>query len=256
MIENTYEDPSVRDAVPAPTTTPRWVDAGGGIWEERTDDPSALRFIHDAQGNAPTASDWWPKAHVEKQFGALTPERATTGDTGMIVRTARGTLHVKPGDRVRHATHTDRIGTVEQVGPNALDIIIDGRLDRWSGASWHWEPLPAEDTGASTDEAVDVYVGGKLVRSEPETVEQRKIREAADALEDIIVMAKQVVIDLRANSRVTGRNAADPVRAVHDSYGRVFALRRKFGRIVAGLGSGTPSRLGAYEEQLDRLVQD
>lgn len=292
MTESTYEDPSVRNAIAAvtaatvttgkctrrwvaeialcpdcrrpagdhdnlPNPSSRWVDAGGGTWEEHPADPTRIRFMHDADGKSPTYADYWTKAAVTAQFGELTPEGVTSAtDLGMTVTTARGPRHVKRGDRMWHVM-TAQTGTVRDVGPNALDIKIDDDIrGTWSGASWFWELLPAEDTGASTDEAVEVYLDGKLVRSEPETVEQRKIREAADALEDIIVMAKRVMTDLRDNSRVTGRNAADPVRAIHDSYGRVFTLRRKLSRVVAALGSGTPSRLGAYEEQLDRLVRD
>lgn len=285
MTESTYEDPSVRNAIAAtvtagkcvrrwvaeialcpdcrrpagdhdnlPELTPRWVDAGGGVWEEHPTDPMRIRFVHDADGKSPTHSDWWPKAHVVKQFGGLTPQ--VTEDDGMIVTTASGPRHVKPGDRLRHV-NTHQTGTVGGVGPNTLVIKIDDDVKgAWFGASWFWEPLPAEDTGVSTDTAVEVYLNGEFIRSGPETPEQRKILAAADELEDLVVMMNHAVSDLRSAARVTGANAADPLRASRDAYARVYTLRRKLTQVVATLGAGKPARLAGYVAEYDAIALD
>lgn len=51
--------------------------------------------------------------------------------------------------------------------------------------------------------------------------------QSADDLEEIIIAAKQVVIDLRAG--------------VDDPYARLYVLRRELGKVVATLGAGSPT---------------
>jgi hypothetical protein len=150
----------------------RWTDSAGGVWVEHPTDPTRVRFLHDVDGNAPTAADWWLRTDVEKQFGQLTS--------------------MKPSD--------------------AYD------------AEW------------------------------------TKITNAAASLEDIVVMLKAAVTELRDNAQRLGhvRSGEDhaAARLMYDSYARVFTLRRKLSRVVASLGSGAPARLSQYNAAYDKLVQD
>lgn len=62
---------------------------------------------------------------------------------GMSVLLARGvTGFVEAGQRLRRADTGER-GTVDAVGPNAVDMTMDDET-RWSGASWVWERDTAE----------------------------------------------------------------------------------------------------------------
>lgn len=165
---------------------------------------------------------------------------ADDGDgDGMTVDTAIGTRYVKSGDRVRHVNYPGKLATVEAVGPDALDLTLESG-EPWSGTSRVWEPVDPENIPAYD-------------------VERVKIVEAAAALEDITVMLKTAVTELRQNARTLRSVRVDDVvaaRLVQDSYARVFALRRKLGRVVAGLGAGTPAQLSRYEADYDKLVQD
>lgn len=78
------------------------------------------------------------------------------------------------------------------------------------------------------------------------TPEQRKLVESAAELENISIMVKEAVLDLR-NAARTGD--------VADAYTRVYFLRRELGHVVAGLGVGAPRNLAAVEAEYRELSQ-
>ena len=59
---------------------------------------------------------------------------------------------------------------------------------------------------------------------------------AANQLEDLIVVAKQMVLDLRGVPSREGQEDADLT-----AYGRVYWLRKRLGYVVATLGVGHPT---------------
>lgn len=64
--------------------------------------------------------------------------------------------------------------------------------------------------------------------------------EAADRLEELVITAKQMVIDLRANPApdTAGREAW--LRSNDMAYARLYWLRREIGYVVNQLGVGLP----------------
>lgn len=165
-------------------------------------------------------------------------ETASAEGYRMTVSTALGERVVTRGDRLRHVNYPDRTGVVELVAPNSLLLTLDSG-ETWSGTSRVWEPLEETDSPAAS--------------------ERRKILAAAAALEDIEVMLKAAVIDMRSSARSLNRPTVDSVAAARlrqDAYARLFTVRRKLGRVVASLGAGTPARLSQIEAELDQLVND
>lgn len=69
--------------------------------------------------------------------------------------------------------------------------------------------------------------------------QRRKKRfEAAAQLEELIAVAKQVVLDLRGEPNATAR---ERVYSDDTAYGRVYWLRTQLGYVVAKLGYGAPA---------------
>lgn len=68
-----------------------------------------------------------------------------------------------------------------------------------------------------------------------ESRREARLRAAAQ-LEDLIVVAKQVVLDLRGEPTREGQDDADLT-----AYGRVFWLRRQLGYVVGSLGVNAPA---------------
>lgn len=71
-------------------------------------------------------------------------------------------------------------------------------------------------------------------------VDRDKVLNAAAQLEDIAVIAKMMVTDLR-------EGADNP-------YGRVYWLRRLMTYVVNDLGAGTPTGLQAIEDYYERQI--
>lgn len=68
-----------------------------------------------------------------------------------------------------------------------------------------------------------------------EELRTRKRLEAANRLEELTAIAKQVVIDLRGQDGAAKQQAASDM-----AYARVYWLRRELGHVVATLGVGLP----------------
>lgn len=66
--------------------------------------------------------------------------------------------------------------------------------------------------------------------------------EAAKRLEELTVMAKQMVIDLRL------------VNNNYDGYRRVYWLRKELSKVVASLGGGVP-RVSDLPGKYERLIE-
>jgi hypothetical protein len=64
----------------------------------------------------------------------------------------------------------------------------------------------------------------------------KRRRDAADQLEELIIVAKQMVLDLRGEPSRESQEDADLT-----AYGRVYWLRKRLGYIVATLGVGHPT---------------
>jgi hypothetical protein len=78
-------------------------------------------------------------------------------------------------------------------------------------------------------------------------VDRGKVNAAANTMEDLAAIAKQVVIDLRAGKP--------------HPYARVYWLRREMGRVVATMGVGTPEGIKEVNREYgcvysDRAEQD
>lgn len=71
-------------------------------------------------------------------------------------------------------------------------------------------------------------------------VDKAKLNHAANQLEDLAVIAKFMVTDLR-------EGADNP-------YGRVYWLRKQLGYLVADLGIGVPKGLQEIEDHYEKLV--
>lgn len=77
--------------------------------------------------------------------------------------------------------------------------------------------------------------------------DRETIEEVATRLEELTIIAKQIIIDLR-----------DDITEIHQSpptYTRVYYLRREMSRLAARLGSGVPSGLTKLESRYEQLVQ-
>lgn len=70
--------------------------------------------------------------------------------------------------------------------------------------------------------------------------DKAKLDKAANELEDLAIIAKIMVNDLREGKP--------------NAYGRVYWLRRQLSYVVAGLGIGIPKGLDAIETEYERLV--
>ena len=108
---------------------------------------------------------------------------------------------------------------------------------------------------------VETYLNGKRTPVPPanELLEARKLREAAAELENLTVMMKQAVLDLRANSERASRGGQTHAsESLNDAYARAYYLRRELGRVVATLGVGVPVnyRLRGVETAYRALIQD
>lgn len=82
------------------------------------------------------------------------------------------------------------------------------------------------------------------------TVERRKISDAANRVEELSVMIKEAVLDLRDDARHDDITTA---------YARVYVLRRELSRVVASLGAGVPVNgavMRRIEKTYDSLVRD
>ncbi len=76
--------------------------------------------------------------------------------------------------------------------------------------------------------------------SESYAEQRRRVRyEAADRVEELAAIAKQIVLDLRGDPD----DRASQEDADLTAYGRVYWLRKQLGYVVASLGQpGTPAR--------------
>ena len=72
--------------------------------------------------------------------------------------------------------------------------------------------------------------------------DREKVLKAADELEGLAIIAKQMCIDLR--------------NGVDDPYARVYWLRRQFGYVVADLGFGPVRHLDVIEAEYKAYVSD
>lgn len=64
--------------------------------------------------------------------------------------------------------------------------------------------------------------------------------EVADQLEELVIAAKQMVIDLRANPDADTAGREEWLRSNDTAYARVYWLRRELGYVVNQLGVGLP----------------
>jgi predicted ATPase len=74
-----------------------------------------------------------------------------------------------------------------------------------------------------------------------------KVLTAADALEELSVITKQMVLDLRADA-----NAENPQGRAY-AHTRVYWLRRELSRVIATLGASVPAH--ARLKQIDEEYQ-
>lgn len=86
----------------------------------------------------------------------------------------------------------------------------------------------------------------KLVRKRSKSyrssvLDIEKVRKVANELEDVALLAKHMVIDLREG---------EP-----NAYARVYWLRWRLGKVVAELGVGVPSGLPAIAEEYERYLE-
>lgn len=68
---------------------------------------------------------------------------------------------------------------------------------------------------------------------------QRRL-EAANQLEELLVAAQQIVLDLRANPTPDTVDREEWLRSNDMAYARVYWLRRELGYVVNKLGVGLP----------------
>lgn len=139
--------------------------------------------------------------------------------------------------------------------PITVEEVAEWQVDDERGGTGEVEP---DNYSSEVRHISEMNRQRTSTETRPESPEASKIGNAAAELENLTVMMRQAVLDLRKNSAVTGHNAADPTRAIRDAYARVYYLRRELGRVVTTLGIGVPapSRLRDVEKTYRALIQD
>lgn len=166
---------------------------------------------------------------------------------------------------------TDRQGDVWQehpTDPQLLNLVRFSNGDQLVGSDYtprddvdrQWGELTQTAGAPSTaDEEETGWRKSAPVKGEGESPEARKIGNAADELENLTVMLRQAVLDLRNNVQRANRGDwTSTSSALHDSYARAYYLRRELGRVVAALGVGVPAarRRQDVEREYQALIQD
>lgn len=201
--------------VPAGTDPIEWTDHHGDVWEESPINRQMIALVRFANGTRVPSPTYHPRAKVERNFGEL-------------VQTAGASI---TDEDVAEWQVDDEEGGTGQVEPADRDsevrYISEMNRQRISDTVKNPEPI---------------------VRSEFDTFtpEQKKLVESAAELENISVMVKEAVLDLR-NAARTGD--------VADAYARVYFLRRELGRVVAALGVGVPRTLATIEAEYRELTE-
>lgn len=225
MNDNSYEDTAVRDAIRAaaaheplgtPLSTPltEWTDHHGDVWQEHLVDPTLVRIVRFANGKLAPEDFYRPLTEVEKSYGELT-------------QTAGASIT----DEDVAAWQVDD----EEGGTGEVDL-----ANRDSEVRYITE-MNRQRTSATAS-------------SKRESPEARKLDDAAAELENITVMMKQAVLDLRASRGGQIHASA----ALGNAYARVYYLRRELGRVVAALGVGVPRSvvLRGIEKTYRGLIED
>lgn len=224
----------------APVTPVEWTDHHGDVWEESPVDRQMLRLARFANGDVVTEGHYWPFVEIERQWGELiqttgappitevdlTCGRRWVAEIALCYRCgqnaeAHSAVNALPITDDDESPLGSTVVNVLPDGSTVVDVIEDG--------------VPAKNPEPIERPEFDTF-----------THEQKKLVESAAELENISVMVKEAVLDLRNAARVGD---------VADAYARVYFLRRELGRVVAGLGAGVPRNLAAVETEYRELTQ-
>lgn len=198
-----------------------------GVWKHQSADGS-LVWVDQRVPAGPDPIEWtdhhgdvWEESPVDRQMIAL-------------VRFSDGTRVPSPTYHPRPKVEQNFGELVQTAGAPTIDddVIVARYLN---GECVERDGVPIKNTEP-------------IVRSEFDTFtpEQKKLVESAAELENISVMVKEAVLDLR-NAARTGD--------VADAYARVYFLRRELGRVVAALGVGVPRTLATIEAEYRELTE-
>lgn len=197
-----------------------WFDRNSDIWREHPADPHRLKIVR-AAGHPVAQADYHARAYVRSQFGELTRVELSAPSAS--------SASVDP-TTAPPTEWTDNGGsTWEDAGDGLVRVVAHEGVRLFKPGN----PLPIAHVQRTW---------GPLTPHVTLTTFDTTIINAAEALEDLLVMTTQAVQDLRdidANPAVDPPAYAAPShRAV--AYTRLYFLQRELGRIVATLGADAP----------------